>query len=320
MAENVDRSDLIRRIVEGALGELAHWQRPAPLPSIGPAFPEVFDRFERQLSQLRTAVEEQLALWSLPELRQISPESEAPKLNPLFDEQGRLGQLAITLRSLKSQVPQDFVGGWSVAGKEVDLQYWVASATISLDDLVFLSLGREPRQASLRAVCDTYGRSDEADKLLYFLEDRLELIANAMGCDPADSKAMIGLKAFFDWVQEVRFPIDPGFHLALRRRFDPETGPSHAEGIQPLQSGGAEGGKFDPRERASLVKLITAMAVDGYGYDPNARRSPIPREIEDVALRLGIEITTETIRKFLREGSQYLPKEGNRTKDYSLKE
>jgi hypothetical protein len=310
MTDNVDRNDLIRRIIEGALGELAHWQRPVSSPGIGPAFPEVFDHFEGELSRLRAAIEEQLSLCSLQELSEISPGSEAPKLNPFHDEQGRLGHLAIALRSLKSRVPQDFVGGWAVAGKEVDLSYWAAFATISLDDLVFLSLGREPRKASLRAVCDTYGRSDEADTLLYFLEDRLELIANAMGCDPVDSKAMVGLKAFFDWVQEARFPIDQRFHLALRRRFHPETGPSHTEGTQEPSSGVAEGVKFDPRERASLVKLITAMAVDAYGYEPTARRGPIPREIEDIALRLGIEITADTIRKFLREGNQYLTQTG----------
>lgn len=313
MADSVDRNDLIRRIIEGALGELAHWQRPVSSPGIGPAFPEVFDHFEGELSRLRAAIEEQLSLSSLQELSEISPGSEAPKLNPLYDERGRLGHLAIALRSLKSRVPQDFLGGWSVAGKEVDLSYWASFATISLEDLLFLTLGREPRKASLRAVCDTYGRSDQADTILYYLEDRLELIANVMGCDPADGKAMVGLKAFFDWVEETRFQIDPGFHLALRRRFHPETWSSHAEGRQQPANGGANSAKFDPRERTSLVKLVTAMAVDAYGYDSTARRSPFPKELEDIALRLGIEITSDTIRKFLREGNQYLTTDRNKS-------
>lgn len=88
MVDDGERNDLIRRITVGALGELAHWERPASLSSIGPAFPEVFDKFEQELSQLQAAIEGQLRLLSTDELGGIPPESEAPKLNPLFDDEG----------------------------------------------------------------------------------------------------------------------------------------------------------------------------------------------------------------------------------------
>lgn len=57
------------------------------------------------------------------------------------------------------------------------------------------------------------------------------------------------------------------------------------------------------------------MAMDVYGYDPTAARSPIPKEIEDIALRLGLQITADTVRKILREGSQYLPEGWSQDRD-----
>jgi hypothetical protein len=59
MAANEEMSALIKQITDGAFGKLMNWQRPVSLPSIGPAFPEVFDRFERE--DIRALFEERLA-------------------------------------------------------------------------------------------------------------------------------------------------------------------------------------------------------------------------------------------------------------------
>ena len=63
------------------------------------------------------------------------------------------------------------------------------------------------------------------------------------------------------------------------------------------------------REVASLAKLLTAIAIEEYGYDPASRRSPIPREIQDIATRLGLSVSQDTIRKYLQMGARYLPKD-----------
>lgn len=49
------------------------------------------------------------------------------------------------------------------------------------------------------------------------------------------------------------------------------------------------------------------MAVDGYGYIPTASRSPLPKEIEGVLDRLGIPVSDDTIRKWLKEAAEQLP-------------
>ncbi|QYK39828.1 MAG: hypothetical protein KF887_10100 [Paracoccaceae bacterium] len=315
MVDDDERADLIQRIIDGALGPLAQWRRPVSHPSVGPAFPEVFDRFEQDISQMRTALENRLALWSMAELGDIQIESEAPGLNPLFDKGGRLSRLAADLQRLKNHVPADFLGGWSVGGKEIDLPYWTAFQSVALDEAVFLSLGREPRKANIDAFWARYGQSDEEDTMLYFLEDRRELIANAMGCDPESGKGRVVLKSFLDWVEETRLPIDTGFHQALRTRFLPEGGSSGAEAMPPAPVGNPDNRMIESRERNSLAKLITAMAIDGYNFDPKTPRSHVPKKLEGIAALLGLEITADTIRKYLRLGAQYLPDGWNRKGD-----
>lgn len=61
------------------------------------------------------------------------------------------------------------------------------------------------------------------------------------------------------------------------------------------------------KERETLLKMIIGLAVDGYGFDPTAARSPVPKEISDALAARGIPLDVDTIRKWLREGAEFLP-------------
>ncbi|MGH1379274.1 MAG: hypothetical protein ACRBB3_10685 [Alphaproteobacteria bacterium] len=63
------------------------------------------------------------------------------------------------------------------------------------------------------------------------------------------------------------------------------------------------------RERDTFLKIIIGMAKDGYGYDPYASRSPLPKELEGVLNRLGISVSDDTIRTKLKEASEFLPRD-----------
>lgn len=69
---------------------------------------------------------------------------------------------------------------------------------------------------------------------------------------------------------------------------------------------GAKG--LNPKERDSLLKMVIGMAVDAYGYDPTARRSPISSELTDILAGHGLAISEDTVRKWLNEAAQVLPK------------
>ncbi|WP_115668774.1 hypothetical protein [Ciceribacter selenitireducens] len=61
------------------------------------------------------------------------------------------------------------------------------------------------------------------------------------------------------------------------------------------------------RERDSLLKLVLGMAIDGYGFDVKAARSPTARELSDHLQRLGLSLSDDTIRAYLNEAKALLP-------------
>lgn len=60
------------------------------------------------------------------------------------------------------------------------------------------------------------------------------------------------------------------------------------------------------RERESLLKLVIGLAMDGYGYDPKASRSPIAREIAGHLALLKLSIDEDTVRKYLNEAKDLI--------------
>lgn len=58
--------------------------------------------------------------------------------------------------------------------------------------------------------------------------------------------------------------------------------------------------EFSTKERETMLKLVIAMAVDGYGHDPAASKSNVPREIVDAVDRLGMSVSDDTVRKYLK--------------------
>lgn len=59
------------------------------------------------------------------------------------------------------------------------------------------------------------------------------------------------------------------------------------------------------KERASLLKIVLAMAIDGFGYDPSDKKSQVPGEIEAAVKSMGVSMDVGTVRKYLREAENH---------------
>jgi len=57
-------------------------------------------------------------------------------------------------------------------------------------------------------------------------------------------------------------------------------------------------------EKKSLLKLIAAMSIEGYRFNPNASKNEAVSDIASDLERLGIPLDLKTIRKWLREASK----------------
>ncbi len=62
------------------------------------------------------------------------------------------------------------------------------------------------------------------------------------------------------------------------------------------------------KEKETLLKMIVGMAIDGYGFDPAANRSPVPKEISDILAEKGMSLDADTVRRWLKEGAEILPR------------
>ncbi len=71
----------------------------------------------------------------------------------------------------------------------------------------------------------------------------------------------------------------------------------------PSQSAPAAERPLSTTENNTLLKLVIGMAMKGYAYDPAASKSAVPKEIADDLATLGINITDDTVRKWLKEGA-----------------
>lgn len=64
--------------------------------------------------------------------------------------------------------------------------------------------------------------------------------------------------------------------------------------------------ELDYRERDSLLKIIIGMATGGYGHDLTAKKSPTVSAITEDIEKLGLVVSAETVRKYLKEASRLI--------------
>ncbi len=206
-------------------------------------------------------------------------------------------------KRLNENIFQWYLAGLGRPDCLADFSYWSKMARYEVVELTLLSMGFEPT--------------------LYF-RDRFEpQQMKRKNVAPTDKYALrrhemftrqfpprlgnVSPRDLAHWVREVDLDAHPAFlrmidtiEMRLQGRVSPK--PKQADLEAP-----DEDRKPEAREVVSLAKLITAMAIDGYGYAPASRRSPIPKEIQDIADRLGLSLSGDTIRKYLQIGAKYLP-------------
>ena len=72
--------------------------------------------------------------------------------------------------------------------------------------------------------------------------------------------------------------------------------------------------KFNPNERNTMLKLILGMAIDAYDYDPRATKNTATGDnkygISNKLATRGVNISNDTIQKYLDEAKKKFPSEG----------
>jgi hypothetical protein len=173
----------------------------------------------------------------------------------------------------------------------MDLDHWSIVACWTAEEAVALSFGVPPFPRK------NFERFDDRDNAPFFdvYMWRLDLVERAIKAGQLQEP--ITPAKFIVWADQVKLKIDD----KLR---------ANVAAVASCQgSDRSHRGQLGSRERDSLLKLIIGMAVGGYGFDPLAERSRQVKEITDDLLRVGVQLSDDTVRKFLKDGAELLPKE-----------
>ncbi|WP_146346726.1 hypothetical protein [Falsiphaeobacter marinintestinus] len=286
------RAHIIKSVFERRHQDFRKWEEPKILNGIGPSHPTVFDEFNANVRAALETSREALNRLSLSELEEKYDHSGWPNSNDSrFTEQVLKG-LDDRIRRME---PVWFAGGFSVSGREADFKHWTKMKRWSLLETVALSIGFEPCGDIFDGID---GRGCQKDVVQFYLK-RTALIKDNFNWAAPQWEGKQEVEALCNWMRDIELDVPEGLLLEAGQRLGWRS--------KQKKNRTTESKAFDPRERKTMLRLIIGLAVAGYRYDPRTTRSSIPKEIRNDLDQLGVNLDLNTIRKYLREGSDFLP-------------
>lgn len=242
----------------------------------------------------------------------------------------RLHDAAVTQEARKREE-----GSWFNQPEALaDYRYWARQPYWTSDEGLLLVHSRDPRRIDMKRLLSCADFSPFAARV----RDDRQIVERAIVLKQIGSTNPPGF--FVAWAKRWGLTVDPGLEPALAElsievRDWVSLCQAQLETIQKLESTAqqlaeendalgrhrddllaeldalrARGGgnrEIGTRETDSLLKLLIGMAVGGYRYDPQAGRNDATREIADDLVSLGLDLSRDTILKWLRQGADLLP-------------
>jgi hypothetical protein len=262
----------------------------------------------------------------LPEATdKMSPEAEAAKL--YFESLQLLSNQELekeieTLKlkkSTESEAAHQFNQPNALANKEI-FEYWSKAAYWTLDEFVALILGRNPKVVYAVAVANDKHHSQFGMKF----KETMVLAERALAMGKIFQKT--SPQVLCGWAKNLLIEIPEELQSAVESRKTGLTDWKKAYDDLAISHVNLQNEilkfklKLDlflareklnkpigEREKDSLLKLIIGMAIGGYSYNPQAGRSGSHKEISDDLIKIGLTLSDDTVRKYLREGAELLP-------------
>ncbi|MEE9376347.1 MAG: hypothetical protein V3V04_08415 [Rhizobiaceae bacterium] len=300
----MDKPELIEAVVKRAFQVPLKFKEPVHVDSPCPIFLTALERFRKELSK------------AMNEAHSIFQQSNIEALNTLAEgnriEISRLGDadrknFRYFISRAEEICPPWFAAGFGVEGYEADYKYWVRVDRWTIDEATALSIGFNPI-SNIEVPSENSNLYDEAPK---YYQKRRRLVAGRFfqkdefrGIVLEDT--IIGDVTpddFCCWAMEIDLEVPKKLYNSLieyQKKIVQRAEHSPQE---------AEKSSLEKRERASLFTLLAGLAIGGYGYNPTSVRSEVPKEIRSDLNKIGLDLSEDTIRKYLREATADLPKD-----------
>lgn len=285
-----------QQLLEDKFVGLLNWSVPEIMKTVGPYEPRVFETYNGHRHRLIGECSDYLL--SLTEAQ----------VDVLVTEEGNredatlvewVGFKSRELQYLRKRKPPWYAGGFGHPEYVADFDYWCKMPSFDLEEALCLSIGIDPRHFKKQDITNL--KREKLDSLfnsLQFLVLRHEQLRRQF--DPYDYGDRITPRKFIQWATRVEFDAHPEF-IRLLEKYN-STGVDQPTLPEPVK-------RTDPREVDTMAKLFTAIAIVEYGYDPGQQKSPIPKQIADLIAESGMGVSDDTVRKYLKHGAQFLPKD-----------
>lgn len=283
-----------RKLMKDKLGPHSEWTLPDIQNHVGPYNPGVFTTYNKTRQQVVAACEEKLAGMADLEILILGDD----KLDDHDDIRSEWHSCQRNeINRLQKKLPPWFAGGFGHPDYIADFKYWAQFKHFTNKEALLLSLGVEPdrfTQDEIFSMSTSLEKGTDLWETLRYMLRRRDQIERQF--PNARHRNQIDPKLLFDWFELVDLDIHPEFTSRYLR--DETAGAPNGETEAPRQP--------HKREIDSVCQLFVAMVIEYYGYEPGASRSPIPKEIGELAANLGMEISDDTIRKYLKRGANFI--------------
>lgn len=292
----------IKTLIERKFGDLLMWEKPLIRQTVGPFDTTNIDQFEVRRDGM------------VGEAERVLRRFGATVVNFLHDDDcegdnERRDQWSACLRreinSLHKRTPIWMDAGFGHPDYQADFEYWGQMEQFDLHEALMLSVGVEPKHYSKQRL-ERAIKAMERERLIEpieFLARRYEQFFRKF---PSTSFGKLRVSPYFlfGWFNEVELSVHPEFMEALRKRVTKSSGPASLSKDATADEAKV---RTDKREVDKIAQLFAAMAVDQLGFDPHAKRSPVPKEIADLAASMGLQVSDDTVRKYLKLGARFIP-------------
>ena len=184
-----------------------------------------------------------------------------------------------------------------------DFDHWSKMARWTVEEATALSFGKAPEFVNWDKVKANHGQSSLADDY----SKRRSLLLRAQ--EAKELPVLISPAEFIAWAEQTGVALPQEMVDAVRmsgariedRRSLASKRDELREEVKRLKEEAAREKPLSTRERETYQKIILGMAIEQYGFNPTAGRSPIPKQIADDLATFGISVSDDTVRQKLKD-------------------
>ena len=183
------------------------------------------------------------------------------------------------------------------------LSFWVRKGGWSPEEALLIFAKREPKSEVITYLQNMRDSEREESPFAAAFFMTMELAKSAI--EVGEISALGRPLEYLLWYEKMLQDVDDDIRMAILEIHDPNR-------FHALQYGVPENAvDLSNLEQRSLLKIVAAMAITGYRFDPAAARNEATSEIQSDADLLGLELDQKTILKWLRKACELIPEDNS---------